>query len=64
MTEHGDGGQFTEVVLRPRVTVADPEMTETAIRLHERANRSCYIANSVNFPVRHEPAVTAAAARI
>jgi len=44
--------------------VADPEMTETAIRLHERANRSCYIANSVNFPVRHEPAVTAAALRI
>ena len=64
MTEHGDGGQFTEVVLRPRVTVADPEMTGTAIRLHERANRSCYIANSVNFPVRHEPTVTAAAVRI
>ncbi len=60
MTEHGDGGQFTEVVLRPRVTVADPDMTEAATRLHAEAHRACYIANSVNFPVRHEPAVTAA----
>ncbi len=58
-TEDG-GGRFTEVVLRPRVTVADPGMAEQAQKLHEEASEKCFIASSVNFPVRHEPSVTAA----
>jgi organic hydroperoxide reductase OsmC/OhrA len=33
-------------------------MTEAAARLHEEAGRKCFIASSVNFPVRHEPTVT------
>jgi organic hydroperoxide reductase OsmC/OhrA len=53
-----DGGYFTEVVLRPLVTVTSAEMTEAALRLHEDAHRKCFIASSVNFPVRHEPTVT------
>lgn len=57
MTETADGGRFTEVVLRPHVTVASPGMVETATRLHTDAHRACFIANSVNFPVRHEPIV-------
>jgi organic hydroperoxide reductase OsmC/OhrA len=57
-----DGGYFTEVVLRPLVTVASAEMTEAAVRLHEDAHRKCFIASSVNFPVRHEPTVTVFAA--
>ena len=61
MAETDDGGgHFTEVVLRPRVTVAAPEMAEAALKLHEDASRKCFIAASVNFPVRHEPTVTAA----
>jgi organic hydroperoxide reductase OsmC/OhrA len=56
MTEQaGGGGQFTEVVLRPRVTVAAAEMVDTAQSLHPRASELCFIARSVNFPVRHEP---------
>lgn len=55
-TEDG-GGHFTEVVLRPRVTVAAPDMAGDALRLHEAAHATCFIASSVNFPVRHEPAV-------
>ncbi len=43
------------------VTVAAPEMTETALALHADAHKSCYIAASVNFPVRHEPTVQTAA---
>jgi organic hydroperoxide reductase OsmC/OhrA len=59
MTEETDGsGRFTEVVLRPRVEVADPAMTGTARALHAEAHRKCFIANSVAFPVRHEPEVT------
>jgi organic hydroperoxide reductase OsmC/OhrA len=58
MTAAGGGGRFTEVVLAPAVTVAAPEMVEKAVRLHEDAHRDCFIAASVNFPVRHEPVVT------
>jgi len=47
------GGEFTEVVLRPRVVVADPEQVAAAIGLHARAHELCYIARSVRCPVRH-----------
>jgi organic hydroperoxide reductase OsmC/OhrA len=61
MTQTPDGGgHFTEVVLRPQVEVAGPGMAEAAAKLHEDAHRVCFIANSVNFPVRHEPVVTVA----
>ena len=61
MTETADGGgYFTEVVLRPRVEVARAEMTETATGLHKQAHAKCFIANSVNFPVRHDPVITTA----
>lgn len=56
-TEKDGSGRFTEVVLRPRVTVADASMVEAAGQAHRRAHELCFIANSVNFPVRHEPAV-------
>lgn len=58
MTTQPDGsGRFTEVVLRPEVTVADTAMVEAATRAHRRAQELCFIANSVRFPVRHEPVV-------
>jgi organic hydroperoxide reductase OsmC/OhrA len=53
----GASGRFAEVVLNPVVTVADASMVETAAELHEAAHRACFIANSVNFPVRHVPTV-------
>ncbi|MGM1062004.1 OsmC family protein [Saccharothrix sp. Mg75] len=56
--EPGDSGRFTEVVLRPEVVVADPGTVDAARSLHEAAHRACFIANSVNFPVRHEPVVS------
>jgi organic hydroperoxide reductase OsmC/OhrA len=59
MTESSDGsGQFTEVTLHPRVTVTPESDTTTALRLHEDAGKLCFIARSVNFPVRHEPFVS------
>lgn len=52
----GDGsGRFREVVLHPLVTVADASMRTQADALHADAARLCFIANSVNFPVRHLP---------
>ncbi|MBE9376353.1 OsmC family protein [Saccharopolyspora sp. HNM0983] len=59
MTERPDGGgAFTEVVLHPEVQVAEAGMVSAAERLHEQANRKCFIANSVNFPVRHQPTIS------
>ena len=49
------GGHFTEVVLRPVVTVTDASMIEKANNLHHQAHELCFVAASVNFPVKHEP---------
>lgn len=60
MAEEGwGGGRFTKAVLRPQVTVADHSQIEAATALHDQAHESCFVAASVNFPVEHEPAVTA-----
>lgn len=61
--ESAGAGQFTDVVLHPRITVLDdlpagaPDAVtdERVARLHERAHEHCFLARSVNFPVRHEP---------
>lgn len=61
MAENPDGsGQFTEVTLRPRVTVAADSDPELAQSLHEKVGGYCYIARSVNFPVHHRPTVVRA----
>jgi organic hydroperoxide reductase OsmC/OhrA len=55
MMESDDGnGKFSEVILKPRVKVKEEWMIEKTASLHEKANRFCFIANSVNFPVIHE----------
>jgi organic hydroperoxide reductase OsmC/OhrA len=59
MVEEGFGGHFTEVTLQPQVTVARPEMIAACEGLHHQAHAACYIANSVNFAVRHRPSATA-----
>jgi organic hydroperoxide reductase OsmC/OhrA len=51
------GGHFTQATLNPMVTVSEAGMADKAILLHEKANRFCFIATSVNFPVRHQPKV-------
>jgi organic hydroperoxide reductase OsmC/OhrA len=50
------GGKFTEVVLRPRVTIGSGDL-DLAVKLHERAHHYCFIANSVSCAVRNEPEV-------
>ncbi len=62
MEQEGSGGHFTDVLLRPRVTIAAGGDEAKALALHERANKICFIAQSVNFPVRHEPVVEIVAA--
>lgn len=57
MTQEGRAGRFTEVVLRPRVTVSPGSDANKAESLHETAHRDCFIAQSVNFPVRCQPVI-------
>lgn len=54
-TKNG-GGRFEEVVLHPEVTFEPGADQELANGLHKQAHELCFIANSVNFPVRCEPA--------
>ena len=55
MLQTETGGHFTEVILSPRVAVADSTMIEKANEIHDVAHKRCFIANSCNFPVRHMP---------
>ncbi|MDO6435385.1 OsmC family protein [Flavitalea sp. BT771] len=56
MMEKADGsGYFREVTLRPLVTITDAALVEKAKALHHEANRYCFIASSMNFPVHHQP---------
>ena len=56
MRQEGEGGRFTSVTLRPVVTIAGGDEA-LADSLHAEASALCFIAASVNFPVRHEPSV-------
>lgn len=53
-TENG-GGHFTEVTLKPVVTICEKDWEHKLNDLHKKANENCFIASSVNFPVHHKP---------
>ncbi|PKL85710.1 MAG: peroxiredoxin [Ignavibacteriae bacterium HGW-Ignavibacteriae-1] len=56
MLESENGaGRFESVTLNPIVTVAESSMLDKLDPIHEKANSLCFIANSVNFPVKHNP---------
>ncbi|MEH2391548.1 MAG: hypothetical protein V7K21_07650 [Nostoc sp.] len=57
-------GSITVVYLpenccKPVVTVKDCKDPAIAKQLHEKAHHLCFIANSMNFPVRCEPSFEA-----
>ncbi|CAL2082726.1 OsmC family protein [Tenacibaculum sp. 190524A05c] len=56
MEESKDGsGKFTNVTLHPKVTITDQTKINLANELHEEANKMCFIANSCNFKIDHNP---------
>lgn len=58
METYEDGsGKITEVILHPTVHITSIEKQELALSLHEKACELCFIANSVNFKVRHKPKI-------
>jgi organic hydroperoxide reductase OsmC/OhrA len=61
MLEEADGsGRFVEVMLNPVVRITDSARIPEALSLHEKAHALCFIANSVRFPVLHNPRVVTA----
>ena len=56
MAERDGKLRFVEVTLHPQCVVSGD--LELATRLHELSHANCFIANSVNFPVKNEPFVT------
>jgi organic hydroperoxide reductase OsmC/OhrA len=52
MEENEGSGRFVEVELRPVVTILDETRRARALELHREAHRQCFIARSVNFPVK------------
>lgn len=49
------GGHFSEVVLNPVVVIENFSDIKKANELHQKAHELCFIANSVNFKVHHNP---------
>lgn len=56
--ESAGAGQFIEVTLHPQLTVLGDVDEAVVAKIHEDAHAHCFIARSVNFPVRHAPLVT------
>jgi organic hydroperoxide reductase OsmC/OhrA len=62
MEEDASGsGKFVDVELRPVVVIAPGGDEATAQNFHHEAHTKCFIANSVNFPVRLSPRVVGSA---
>lgn len=57
MLDSPEQGCFTQIVLRPHVTIPAGADLALAERLHHTAHEKCYVANSVNFPVLCEPVI-------
>jgi organic hydroperoxide reductase OsmC/OhrA len=60
MAEAPGNGRFTEVTLRPMVTITADSDADRARALHRRAHDECFIANSINFPVHCAPEIKVA----
>ncbi|MDQ8031926.1 OsmC family protein [Bordetella genomosp. 1] len=58
----GEGGHFTRIVLRPRVTVRAGDDLALAERLHHAAHAQCFVANSLKTPIDCVPVIVPATA--
>lgn len=53
----GGGFQITEIVLRPCVVIRAARDLERASRIVEKAERNCFISNSIKTAVKVEPQI-------
>lgn len=53
-TEADGSGRFDSVRLHPRVTITADSDPDVARSLHDKVGEYCFIARSVNVPIRHD----------
>jgi len=59
LLEKGEGGfQFSRVTIRPVLTIANDSDRERALRLLEKAERSCLVSRSLRSEVLLEPTIS------
>ncbi len=54
----GKKGCFTDITLKPEITIRPGDDINCALALHHRAHELCFIANSLNFPITCQPIIT------
>lgn len=54
----GKKGCFSEITLKPEITLRPGDNITLAEELHHRAHELCFIANSLNFPIYCQPRIT------
>jgi organic hydroperoxide reductase OsmC/OhrA len=54
----GEKGCFTDIVLKPEITIRSGDDIKHALDLHHRAHELCFIANSLNFQITFLPVIT------
>ena len=59
----GEGYRFTEISLAPEISVA-AEDVEKALRVLEKAEKNCFVSNSLRAQVKLEPHITPAEAAV
>ena len=59
----GEGYRFTEISLAPEISIG-AEDVEKALRVLEKAEKNCFISNSLRATVKLEPHITPAAAAV
>lgn len=47
-------GQFVEAILYPKITITADSDPDKARGIHDEIHKVCFIARSVNFPIRYE----------
>lgn len=53
-SEPSGKGRFLEAILKPKITITSDSDAEKAVALHDEIHNYCFIARSVNFPVKFE----------
>ena len=55
----GGGLRFTEIVLRPRLTLGPGADRDRAVRVLQKAEKTCLVSASLATPIRLEPEIVA-----
>ena len=58
VVEKSEGGyEFTQIILRPRLTISDEADRQRGVRLLEKTERSCLVSRSIKSKVTIEPRI-------